>query len=512
MPSPQARSQVVLDVGIGEKPLRTRPEPDTPFHIAILGALRGHASGGQALAERPSVLVDRDNFDDVLARLAPALEIQLGERGPPITLRFEELDDFHPDRIYERLPLFRSLRDLRRDLADPRSFSAAARALQGGTDTPAEKAAPSVTPAGPDGNVLDQILAETTGPAPEQTSSTASAARDELQEFLRRAVAPYLVPGRDPRQAELLSQVDAAIGTQMRDLLHHPDFQALESLWRGVFFLVRRLETGGRLRVYLFDAGRDEIASDLAAGSEPARSDSYRMLTASSGEAHGDEPWAVLTADMSFGAAVEDTEMLSRLAQLASAVGAPWISAAAPALVDLDSFASLPDASRGEMPEYPAWEAFRRTPQASHLALVAPRFLLRLPYGEQTDPCEHFEFEEMPAAPVHAHYLWGNPALACALLLGESFSEAGWELRPGTRREIGGLPLHLLRTDGETTLLPCAETLLTERAAARLMDAGVMPLASLKDRDAVLLVRFQSVALPTAALAGRWGTSGIASG
>jgi type VI secretion system protein ImpC len=511
MPSPQARSHVVLDLGIGESPLRPRSEPDTPFRIAILGALRGHASGGQALAERPSVLVDRDNFDDVLARFAPALEIQLGELGPRITLSFEELDDFHPDRIYDRLPLFRSLRDLRRDLADPRRFSAAARELQAGTDTPAEMAAPSVMPAGPDGNVLERILAETSGPAPEQTSRNASPARDELQEFLRRAVAPYLVPGRDPRQAELLSQVDAAIGAQMRAVLHHPDFQALESLWRGVFFLVRRLETGGRLRVYLFDAGRDEIASDLAAGSEPARSDSYRMLAASSHEAQGREPWAVLAADMSFGAAVEDIEMMNRLAQLASAVGAPWISAAGPALVGLDSFASPPDVSRWETPENPAWEAFRRTPQARHVALVAPRFLLRLPYGEQTEPCENFEFEEMPVAPVHAHFLWGNPALACALLLGESFSEAGWELRPGMRREIGGLPLHLLRNDGETVILPCAETLVTERAAARLMDAGVTPLASLKDRDAVLLVRFHSVASPTAALAGRWDTPGISS-
>jgi type VI secretion system protein ImpC len=181
-----------------------------------------------------------------------------------------------------------------------------------------------------------------------------------------------------------------------------------------------------------------------------------------------------------------------RLAQLASAVGA--FSARTSRLI---RFAARRDG--------------KRHGKRARLALVAPRFLLRLPYGEQTEPCENFEFEEMPVAPVHAHFLWGNPALACALLLGESFSEAGWELRPGMRREIGGLPLHLLRNDGETVILPCAETLVTERAAARLMDAGVTPLASLKDRDAVLLVRFHSVASPTAALAGRWDTPGISS-
>jgi type VI secretion system protein ImpC len=506
MPDPHSRSQVVLDVGVGEHPLPAAPEPDTPFRIVILGAPRGHGRGGQALAERRPVPVDRDDFDAVLARFAPVLEIPLGEGGQRVALRFEELDDFHPDRIYERLPLFRSLRDLRRRLGDPRSFAAAARELQGGADSPPHETASSAPPARPTGSVLDQILTESVGAAPEAAPSASSGvAHDELQEFLRRAVAPHLVPGEDPRQPELLARVDAAIGAQMRALLHHPDFQALESFWRGVYFLVRRLETDGQLRLYLLDASREEIAADLTAASDLRDSGTYRALVAPSEGTPGDGPWAVLAGDLTFGAAAEDVELLDRLARLARAAGAPWISAAAAALVGLDSFAAPPELSRWETPENSTWEAFRHTPQARHVGLVAPRFLLRLPYGKDTEPCDSFDFEEMPAAPAHESYLWGNPAFACALLLGESFSEAGWELRPGMRREIGGLPLHLLRADGETALLPCAETLLTERAAARLMDIGVMPLASLKERDAVLLVRFQSAASPLAALAGRWG-------
>jgi type VI secretion system protein ImpC len=110
----------------------------------------------------------------------------------------------------------------------------------------------------------------------------------------------------------------------------------------------------------------------------------------------------------------------------------------------------------------------------------------------------------MPEPVEHERYLWGNPAIACAYLLGESFSRYGWEMRPGALRDIDGLPLHLYRSEGEKRLKPCAEVLMTEEAAELLIGRGFIPLASLKDTDRVKVVRFQSIASPSAPLAGRW--------
>jgi type VI secretion system protein ImpC len=106
--------------------------------------------------------------------------------------------------------------------------------------------------------------------------------------------------------------------------------------------------------------------------------------------------------------------------------------------------------------------------------------------------------------PEHEGYLWGNPALACLCLLGEGFSEYGWQFRPDQYHEIDGLPLHLYKQEGESVLKPCAEALLTERAAQAIMEKGLMVLASLKDSDRVRLLRFQSLADPPASLEGRW--------
>ena len=106
--------------------------------------------------------------------------------------------------------------------------------------------------------------------------------------------------------------------------------------------------------------------------------------------------------------------------------------------------------------------------------------------------------------PAHEDYLWGNPVFACALLLAQSFNEHGWQMRPGMHSQIDGLPLHLYQREGESELKPCAEALLTEEGAERIMDNGLMPLESLKGRDAIRLVRFQSITDPPQVLAGRW--------
>ena len=214
----------------------------------------------------------------------------------------------------------------------------------------------------------------------------------------------------------------------------------------------------------------------------------------------------MIVGNYTFSPTRQDASTLARLAQIASAAGAPFIAGASPRAVGCESFAETPYPEdwkwKGEAEDIAAWAALRRLPDAGYLGLALPRFLLRLPYGETTDPVESFSFEEMPDTPAHEDYLWGNPAFACALLLAQSFSEDGWQMRPGTHSEIDGLPLHVYQQDGDSELKPCAEALLTERAAGKMLENGLMPLVWLKGQDAVRLVRFQSMAEPLRRLKG----------
>jgi len=500
----------------GEDTSPAIPDPETPFRIALIGDFSGRINRGvcepKSIANRREILVDRDNFDEALAQLGAEIQLPLGKSGMS-RLRFAELDDFHPDRIFERAAIFQRLREVRTRLKDPATFAEAAEELglvynQKATSKPSEPE-PSRPPAASvsrlaSGSLLDEMI--------EQTEALASANRprrtDELQEFVRRMTEPHLVAAADPRQAEAIALIDRATSVQMRALLHTPDFQALEAAWRAVFLLVRRIETSSQLKLYLIDISKPELANDLASAPDLRATGAYRLLVEKSVGTPGAEPWAVIAGNYTFGAGREDAELLARLAKVATAAGAALVAGASPRVLGLESFATTPEARdwRGlhNADAAEVWTALRALPEAKSVGLALPRFLLRLPYGRETAPVEAFDFEEMPDGPSHEDYLWGNPAFACALLLAQSFAEYGWEMGSNLISEIDGLPLHAYEYNGESGLQPCAEALMTEDLAERILENGLMPLASLKGRDAVRLVRFQSVAEPLSRLIGRW--------
>ncbi len=499
-----------IAVHVGTQSHGSAPPPEAPFSVVLLGDFSGRANRGVLevgadLGQRRIVQVDRDTLDDVLAKLAPELRLTLPDQsGAPMALRFRALDDFHPDRLYDTVPLFQALRRARARVADADAFAEATRSLRraarpddAGTAVSAETAREVL---GAPGALLDKIL----DVSAEGRGDDRTVEPDALQALVRRLVAPHVVPGVDPRQAEWLERVDAAIGAQMRSILHHPDVQALEALWRAVDLLTRRIETSAELGLYVIDVSRAEVAADLGSGQPLEATGLYRLLVERSVGTAGGRPWAVVVGAYAFGPGSEDAQLLGALAALARAAGAPWISAAADGLAGCDSLQATPDPADWTGDVDPAFDALRRSPNAMWLGLMLPRFLLRLPYGADTEPCDAIAFEEFAGAPDPAQYLWGNPAVAAALLLSQAFATAGWARRPGAGLDISHLPLHVVRRDGEVVAQPCAEVLLTERAAQRLLDRGLMPLASVKDTDRARLVRFQSVASPIAALAGRW--------
>ncbi len=453
-----SKVSVGIEVGEGTQPVLSVPEAETPFRMLILGDFSGRGLRGERapIAGRRPVAVDSDNLDQVLASLSPSVQLPQG------TLRFRGLDDFHPDQIYQHSALFRKLANLR---SQPAPIPAATR------ETP-PPAAPAILKSGR--SLLESMMER----ADEEPASRVVEEPDAMAEFIKRAVEPHLEPRQDPRQKEWAARVDAAAGEQMRAILHHPHFQSLEAAWRALAMLVDRLQPDTDLKIYVFDATLGELMAD-------AHSLEHCLGGSSA-------PWALIVGNFVFGQTAEDAVKLRWLGRLAASVGAPILGEAVPP--------SDPSPS-------PQWQELVHSPEARWIGLALPRFLLRLPYGKDTTPAEQLDFEEVPES-VHADYLWGNPAFFCACVLGLAFRGDGWEMRPARHREIGGLPLHVYRSDGESVAKPCAEVLLTDAAAEFILGNGFMPLASMKDQDSVLLVRLQSIADPPAPLSGRWGSHG----
>ena len=502
-----------VNLSAGEDSSGAHPAPETPFCIAILGDFSGRANRGiadaKSIGKRRAWLVDRDNFDEVLSRSGAEIQLPMDESGV-LHLRFSELDDFHPDRIFQHVDIFAKLRDLRSRVQDRSSFEKVAEELglrpRDAASQPA-KPVPTVAPSAvqlASGSLLDEMIAQTEarGVTDRPRRST-----DEIHEFAQRVVAHHLVSTPDPRQPEIVAVIDRAIGSLMRAILHNPDFQALEAAWRATFLLVRQLETGSPLKLYLLDFSKQELAADLNSANDVRETGLYRLLVEQSVETPGAEPWSIIVGNYSFGSASDDAKLLSRMARIASRARAPFLAAASPRLLGCSSLAATPYPREWEAPEPElarSWTELRHLPEAGSVGLALPRLLLRLPYGKKTSPIESFDFEEFADTPVHEEYLWGNPGFAVALLLAKSFNETGWEMRSGSAIEIDQLPLHISLKAGESQAKPCAEVLLTEDAVERMLEEGIMPLVSFKDRDRVRLARFQSIAEPPQGLAGRW--------
>src|SRR5207248_1494303 len=149
------------------------------------------------------------NYEEVLAGVAPEFS----------GMCFRELDDFHPDRIYQERPIFRALRELREKLEQPGTFARAAAEIRGwgqAPTAPAEPERPALPDLAPGGSWLDSIVEATEPKAPERVIR-----RGGLQAFVESVVAPHLVPAESPELPRLRAQVDAELGTRMRALLHH---------------------------------------------------------------------------------------------------------------------------------------------------------------------------------------------------------------------------------------------------------------------------------------------------
>jgi len=458
-----------------------------PMRLLVLGDFSAlSAAQRPALAKRATHRVDLDSLDETLLRLAPRTELSCGE------VAFEALDDFHPDRLYTRLPMFRALRELRQRLLDPARFAQAATELMQDQVPPpaAAAAAPGARAAAAavDDGLLAQLLGGKPAAAPAATPATG------IDALIRQIVAPHIVPDIAPQQATYLASVDAAIAEQMRAVLHAPAFQALESNWRGVQWLISSLELDEDLQLHLFDVSRDELLADVVAaqgqlaqtGLHMALADRWRNLP-------GGEGWTALVGLYSFGPSDADIGLLAALGLIASQAGGPLLAAGDTTL------------ATGDPAKLVGWHSLRGSEAAPWIGLAAPRVLLRLPYGKGSDPVASFTFEEVVGRPAHDDLLWGNGGLAAALLIGRAFSAKGWDFEPGDEREIGDLPAYTFLQDGEKELQACAEHFLGETAGQLLLQAGLMPLMSHRHRNAVTVLRMQSVAEPAAALAGLAG-------
>ncbi len=304
----------------------------------------------------------------------------------------------------------------------------------------------------------------------------------------------------------MIAEIDKKLSEQVNAILHHNDFQKLESAWRGLHYLVNNTETDEQLKIKVMNISKADLGRTLKRykGTAWDQSPIFKKIYEEEFGTFGGNPFGCLVGDYYFDQSPPDVELLGEMAKVSASALSPFIAAASPTVMQMGSWQEL--ANPRDLtkifgtPEYAAWRSLRESEDARYLGLCMPRFLSRLPYGAKTSPVDEFNFEEETAGGDHSKYTWTNAAYAMAVNINRSFKLYGWCSRIRGIESGGaveGLPTHTFPTDDGGVDMKCpTEIAISDRREAELAKNGFMPLVHKKNSDFAAFIGAQSLQKP----------------
>jgi type VI secretion system protein ImpC len=354
-----------------------------------------------------------------------------------------------------------------------------------------------------EGSLLDQIVDQ--GKLGRDAEAKARG-KDLVKQFVAQVLEGSMTVARDTEAMinARIAQIDHLLSLQINEIVHHPDFQRMESSWRGLKYLLSQTETGVSLKIKVLNVSKKELLRDLQRAPEFDQSALFKKVYEEEYGVFGGTPFGAMVGDYYFDKSGQDIELLEKVSQVAAAAHAPFLTAASHQMFNLDSFAQL-DAPRDlakvfDTTEFAKWKAFRQTEDSRYVALAAPRILLREPYGSATVPVDAFNYEERVDGTHHESYLWGNAAYALAANVTKAFALYGWcaSIR-GVESGglVEGLPVHNFRTEAGELAMKCpTEVQITDRREKELADLGFAALVHQKGTPNAAFFSVQSAQKP----------------
>lgn len=286
----------------------------------------------------------------------------------------------------------------------------------------------------------------------------------------------------------LIAQIDESISLQVDEIIHDSQFQALESAWRGLKFVVDQANFRENVKIDLLNVAKADLAEDFTDSPEIAKSGLYKLVYTAEYGQFGGEPYAAMIGNYAFDHSAPDIALLQSVASIATMAHAPFIAAASPKFFGVQSVEELPNLKdlksifEGQL--YAKWRSFRESDDSRYVGLTLPQFLLRAPYDPEANPVKNFHYKETVQS--HQDYVWGNSAFAMASRIADSFAKYRWApniIGPTSGGAVENLPLHHFEAMGEVETKIPTEVLVSDRREFELSSEGFIPLAFRKGSD-----------------------------
>jgi type VI secretion system protein ImpC len=337
-------------------------------------------------------------------------------------------------------------------------------------------------------SLLDEILADA-------KMAPGNEGYDVAKKGVQALIAELVTPKREGEKVDKafvdarIAEIDQKLSKQLDEILHHPSFQKMESSWRGLKFLVDRVDFRENVKIEMLNCSKDDLLADFEDAPEVPKSGLYKIVYSAEYGTFGGRPYGAIVTNYDFGPGPQDITLLQKCASVAAMSHAPFLAAAGAQFFGLKDYLGLPNLkdlkALFEGPQHTKWQSFRETEDARYVGLLLPRFLLRLPYGANTVPVKSFNYEE-DVVGKHDGYLWGNATYSMAERIADSFAKYRWcpnIIGPQAGGAVENLPLHQYEAMGEIQTKIPTEILLTERREYELSEEGFIGLSYRKDSD-----------------------------
>jgi type VI secretion system protein ImpC len=335
-------------------------------------------------------------------------------------------------------------------------------------------------------SLLDEIMTET---KIKPSDESYSVAKQGLEAFVKHLIDQRGKVGvKQVVVTEMISEIDVKLSDQLNSILHHEQFQKLESAWRGLKLVVDRTDFRENVKIELLNVSKEDLLTDFEDAPEITKSGLYKTVYTDNYGVFGGEPVGAMVANYEFGPGPQDVSLLQYTSAVATMAHAPFLAAAGAQFFGEKDFQNMPNLkdlkSIFEGPQYTKWNSFRESEDARSVGLTLPRFLLRLPFGSDTVPVKEFNYEEKTDG--HHNYLWGNASYAFASRLADSFAKYRFcsnIIGPKGGGAVEDLPVHTFEAMGEMQSKIPTEILLSERREFELAEEGFMGLTMRKGSD-----------------------------
>ena len=184
---------------------------------------------------------------------------------------------------------------------------------------------------------------------------------------------------------KMMAKLDEKLTAQVNEIIHHPEYQKLESSWRGLAYTVNNTESDASLKVLVMNVGKSELDRELRAypGAKWDQSPLFKKIYSAEFGQLGGQPFGALIGDFYFDHSASDVRLLRDLGKIAASAMAPFISSAAPTLLGMDSWNELGNprdlSTVFDTPDYAGWNSLRDSENSRYLAITLPRVLSRSP-------------------------------------------------------------------------------------------------------------------------------------